>query len=83
MKLEKSADGTELTVAFVGDVGDVDSMNADGIRESLLKEIEGVTDLTFDMKELEYISSAGLHLLLQMRNIMKDQGNMTIININE
>lgn len=80
MKLEKSADGTELTVAFVGDV---DSMNADGIRESLLKEIEGVTDLTFDMKELEYISSAGLHLLLQMRNIMKDQGNMTIININE
>ena len=80
MKYEKSADGTKLTVALVGEV---DSMNVAEIEERLLKEVEGVTDLTFDLKELEYISSAGLRVLLSMQKMMKTQGNMVIINTND
>ena len=53
------------------------------IEEELLKEVEGVKDLTFDMKELEYISSAGLRVLLQMQKMMKDRGSMVIRNTNE
>ena len=63
MKCIKSADGSKLTVTFAGEV---DSTNVTEIEEKLLKEVEGVTDLTFDLKELEYISSAGLRVLLQI-----------------
>lgn len=80
MNCIKSADGTKLTVAHVGEV---DSMNITVIEEELLKEVEGVTDLTFDLKELEYISSAGLRVLLQMQKLMKTQSNMVIINTND
>ncbi|HBI51282.1 MAG TPA: anti-sigma factor antagonist [Ruminococcaceae bacterium] len=80
MKVEKSADGTAMTVALTGEV---DSLNINEIEEELLKEVEGVKDLTFDMKELEYISSAGLRVLLQMQKMMKDRGSMVIRNTNE
>ena len=80
MRVEKSADGTAMTVALTGEV---DSLNINEIEEELLKEVEGVKDLTFDMKELEYISSAGLRVLLQMQKMMKDRGSMVIRNTNE
>ena len=64
-------------------IGEVDSMNVTEIEETLLREIEGVTDLTFDLKQLEYISSAGLRVLLQMQKTMRSQGKMTIKNVNE
>ena len=80
MRVEKSADGTAMTVALTGEV---DSLNINEIEEELLKEVEGVKDLTFDMKELEYISSAGLRVLLQMQKLMKTKGSMVIKNTNE
>ena len=80
MKLKKSNDGSELTVTLAGEV---DAANVTVIEEKLLKEVAGVTDLTFDLKELEYISSAGLRVLLQMQKMMKTQGNMVIINTND
>ena len=80
MKLEKSGDGAKLTVKLVGEV---DAMNVPEIEETLLKEAEGVADLTFDLEKLEYISSAGLRVLLGMQKMMKKQGTMTIINTTE
>ena len=80
MKLEKSADGSRLTVYLIGEV---DATNVAAIEEELLKETEGVTELTFDLKELEYISSAGLRVLLQMQKMMKSRGSMVLINTNQ
>ena len=80
MKLKKSNDGSELTVILAGEY---DAANVTEIEEKLLKEVAGVTALTFDLKELEYISSAGLLVLLQMQKMMKTQGNMVIINTND
>ena len=80
MKLKESNDGSELTVTLAGEV---DAANVTEIEEKLLKEVAGVTALTFDLKELEYISSAGLRVLLQMQKMMKTQGNMVIINTND
>ena len=77
MNLDKSSDGTKLTVYLVGEV---DSMNTPEIEERLLKEVEGVTELVFDLSKLDYISSAGLRVLLQMQKIMKPVGTMVIIN---
>ena len=58
-------------------------MNVAKIEERLLKEVEGVTDITFDLSKLECISSAGLRMLLQMQKMMKTQGNMAVVSTNE
>lgn len=58
-------------------------MNVAKIEERLLKEVEGVTDITFYLSKLECISSAGLRMLLQMQKMMKTQGNMAVVSTNE
>lgn len=78
MKIEKANDGTVMTVELIGEV---DASNASKIEADLLNEIVGVKDLTFDLAELEYISSAGLRILLLMQKMMKAQGSMTIKNV--
>lgn len=80
MNFEKTNDGSTLTVELIGEV---DSMNTPELEEKLLKEIDGVTELIFDLKQLEYISSAGLRVLLTMQKTMKSQGSMVIKNTNE
>ena len=80
MNILKTNDEKTMTAELVGEV---DSMNVTEIEETLLKEINNVTELIFDLSKLEYISSAGLRVLLQMQKMMKSQGNMTIKNVNE
>ncbi len=80
MNFTKSQDGNTLTVELIGEV---DSMNTPELEERLLKETEGITELIFDLKGLEYISSAGLRVLLTMQKMMKTQGSMVIRNTNE
>ena len=47
------------------------------------ENIDGVTDLTFDLKQLDYLSSAGLRVLMSSQKIMNKQGDMRLINVNE
>ncbi len=77
MNYEKTNDGKKLTVSLIGEV---DSMNTPEIEERLLREVDGVTELVFDMSKLDYISSAGLRVLLQMQKMMKPVGSMVIVN---
>ena len=56
----------------------------EGRLEAELKQsIEGVTELVFDFEKLEYISSAGLRILLAAQKIMNKQGSMVVKNVNE
>ncbi len=80
MNYVKTNDGKKLTVSLVGEV---DSMNTPEIENRLLKEIDGVTELVFDLENLDYISSAGLRVLLQMQKMMKPIGSMVIVNAKE
>ena len=44
---------------------------------------DGITRLVFDVAKLEYISSAGLRVLLAMQKLMNQQGEMVLQNVNE
>ena len=48
-----------------------------------IKSIDGITDLAIDFKELEYISSAGLRVILSMQKVMNKQGHMVVSNVNQ
>ena len=72
--------GSAMTIAFSGRM---DSAAAEEADNAVQQNIDGVTKLTFDFSELEYLSSAGLRILLGAQKIMNQQGEMEIINVNE
>ncbi len=80
MEIRKIVDGSNLTVELVGRLDAVTALQLD---KDLSASIAGVTDLTVDLGELEYISSAGLRTLLKLQKRMDRQGAMRIKNIRE
>ena len=80
MTIEKNLNGTELTVTIVGRL---DTTTAPDLEASLKESFEGVTKLILDFAELEYLSSAGLRVLLAAQKVMNKQGEMVIRNVNE
>ncbi len=80
MTIQKTRNGNTLTIA---PEGRLDTMTAPEL-EGLLKEsLEGVTELVFDLEKLDYISSAGLRVLLSAQKTMNNQGSMKILHANE
>ncbi|MBR4967562.1 MAG: STAS domain-containing protein [Clostridia bacterium] len=80
MTIEKNLNGTELTVAIVGRL---DTATAPDMEEVLKESFEGITKLILDFEGLEYLSSAGLRVILQAQKIMNKQGEMIIKNVNK
>ena len=63
--------------------GRLDTTTAPELEQQIKEDIEGVKELTFDMEKLDYISSAGLRVLLSCQKIMSKQGNMVVKNVSE
>ena len=63
--------------------GRLDTTTAPELEREVKVCSDGITDLTIDMKDLDYISSAGLRVLLSAQKLMNKQGKMTIRNVNE
>ena len=63
--------------------GRLDAANAPRLGTELKNSINGVEKLVFDFKELEYISSAGLRVLLSTQKVMNKQGKMIVRNVND
>ena len=63
--------------------GRLDTSTAPELDRELKSSLDGVTTLMLDMKELNYVSSAGLRVLLSAQKLMNKQGKMTIRNANE
>ena len=80
MTIEKNLNGTELTVTIVGRL---DTTTAPDLEPSLKESVEGVTKLILDFAELEYLSSAGLRVILAAQKVMNKQGEMVIRHVNE
>lgn len=80
MNINKRYVDNNLTVQVDGRV---DTITSQELEESLKEDIEKVDSLTLDFKELEYISSAGLRVLIMMEKKLKlRDAELTIINAN-
>lgn len=80
MTLNKNLDGTALTIRIIGRL---DTGTSPQLEAEITSSIGGVSKLTLDFAELEYISSAGLRVLLKAQKAMMKQGEMVIINASE
>lgn len=80
MEINVKAQGTELEVSMAGRL---DTTTAPKLEAELNNSMSGITALTLDFAELEYISSAGLRVLLAAQKAMNKQGTMVIRNVNE
>ncbi|WP_458457680.1 STAS domain-containing protein, partial [Pseudobutyrivibrio sp.] len=63
--------------------GRLDTSTAPQLEEAVNGNISELKDISFDFANLEYISSAGLRVLLSTQKTMNKQGNMVIKNVSE
>lgn len=80
MTIEKTQNGGDLVVSIEGRL---DTITAPELEAALKASLDGVKTLTLDLKKLEYISSAGLRVLLSAQKVMNRQGEMKVTNVNE
>lgn len=80
MTIEKSMEGTQLTLILTGRL---DTTTAPQLEAELKRSIGGAKSLVLDFADLEYLSSAGLRVLLAAQKVMNKQGKMIIRNVNE
>ena len=80
MTINKVANGTEMTVVLVGRL---DTNTAPELEAALKESFAGTTKLVLDFAALEYLSSAGLRVILQTQKTMNKQGDMTVIHVND
>ena len=80
MTIQQIKNENALTVALEGRL---DTMTAPELEAALKTALEGVEELTFDFEKLDYISSAGLRVLLAAQKTMNQQGSMKVKNANE
>jgi anti-sigma B factor antagonist len=80
LNITKKADGSNLTFGLEGRL---DTNTAPELDAEIKSSLAGVTSVVLDMAKLEYISSAGLRVLMSAQKIMNDQGEMKLINVNE
>ena len=80
MDMEKQKDGKKLDVKLTGRL---DSKTAPELKETLDNELNGIEELTFDLSELIYISSAGLRVILSAQKTMNKQGSMKVTNVQD
>ena len=77
MKIDLKKEDKKLTIKLGGKLDTNTSPDLD----SKMSELEGMEEVVIDMKDLDYVSSAGLRVLLSMQKVMNKQGKMTIINV--
>ena len=80
MTIEIKKNEKELTIEVVGRL---DTITAPVLENTIGENIGGIESLILDFKGLEYISSAGLRILLGAQKKMKDHGSMKLVGVCE
>ena len=80
MTIEKKINGEEVTLVVSGRL---DTQTAPELEKELDLVLSGLKELTFDMTNLEYVSSAGLRVILKAQKAMNAQGSMKLTGVND
>lgn len=80
MKITKTQNAATLTVALEGRL---DTTTAPELEAELKVSLDDVSELIIDMENLDYISSAGLRVLLSAQKVMMKKGEMKVIHVND
>ena len=80
MNITKNSADTALTLVLEGRL---DTTSSPQLEAELKRSIADITELVFDMNALDYISSAGLRVLLAAQKVMNKQGKMMIRGANQ
>lgn len=78
MEIKKNLEGEKLTIVLEGRL---DTVTAPSLEAELKDSLNGVKELIFDFDKLDYVSSAGLRVLLTSQKTMSKQGSMKIVNV--
>ncbi|MBR6392091.1 MAG: STAS domain-containing protein [Eubacterium sp.] len=80
MTINKTQNGASLLLNIEGRL---ETTTAPELEAVIKTELDGITELIFDFSKLDYISSAGLRVLLAAQKIMNAQGAMKVTNVND
>lgn len=80
MEIKKEQNGEFLKISLIGRLDAVTATNLDKVVQN---DLTGIKDLVMDFKELVYVASAGLRVLLMAQKKMNKQGSMKIINVSD
>ena len=80
LNIDKNTDGSSMELKLSGRL---DTTTAPSLEEVIKEELSGKESLVFDLADLEYISSAGLRVLLSAQKVMNNQGSMVVKNVSE
>ncbi len=80
LNITKEQEDKKLTFRLEGKL---DTVTSNDLEAQLRDSIEGVEELVFDCAKLEYVSSAGLRVLLAAQKLMNKQGTMKVTDVCE
>ncbi len=80
LNIEKTLENGTAVFALEGRL---DTSTAPELEQALREVLDGVKNLTLDFRKLDYVSSAGLRVLLSAQKIMNKQGEMKLIHVSE
>ena len=80
MTIEKKINNESATLIVSGRL---DTQTAPELENELDSVLSGLKELTFDMTNLEYVSSAGLRVILKAQKAMNAQGSMKLTGVND
>lgn len=80
MTIEKKINGEAVTLSVAGRL---DTQTAPELETALDEVLGDCKELTFEMSGLEYVSSAGLRVILKAQKVMNTQGSMKLTGVNE
>lgn len=80
LEIQTEQNGAEYTVYLSGRL---DTNTSPDLEATLRELFDGMDELIFDLEKLDYISSAGLRVLLSAQKVMNDRGGMVVRNVND
>ena len=80
MNIPENKNGNQLCLSLEGRL---DTTTAPELEKVIKSSLDGVTELTIDMSSLDYLSSAGLRILLGAQKTMNKQGSMKVTHVND